>query len=224
MEMFLCFVGLTLIFTANAASRPLFTISVAPQNLSNSATLSTPASDITGVAEYFSPNPDINFLATVREGIEIGRGVYPSSHYPAVIVGQWYENPGPTEIPRYPQLHLLFQAPGQNWSDRFEIQVHSQSYPRWGAPGPSRLFEAPYKLWDWGKFDITMDLPEAWQRVQEAGWEYPLNRFLVERGTLEPWEYRNTDGYYLFWGSTAETYDKVASIDTLTRKVSFHDV
>ena len=225
MEMFLCFVGLTFILTTNAANPTVFSISVAPQNLFNSATLSTPASATTNVAEDRSPNPDINFLATVREGIEIGKTVFPSSHYPALIVGQWYESPGPKEFSRYPQLQLLFQAPGQNRSDRFEIKVQSQSYPTWGPPGPSQLPEFPFKLWNWVDFDIIMDLPEAWQRVQAAGWEQPLNRFSVEKGTLGPsGENRDTYDYYVFWGSTVEAFYEWAIIDTVTRQVSFHEI
>ena len=225
MEMFLCFVGLTFIINANAANRLGFPISIAPQDLFNSATLSTPASATTHVAEDNSPNPDIDFLAAVREGVEIGRKVFPSSHYPALIVGQWYENPGPKEFSRYPQLHLLFQAPGQNWSDRFAIKVQSQSYPTWGPPGPSQLFEFPYSLWNWTDFDIMMDLPEAWQRVQAAGWKQPLNRFLLEKGTLEPsGENMDTYDYYVFWASEAGAYYEWASIDTVTGQVSFHDV
>lgn len=95
-------------------------------------------------------------------------------------------------------------------------------YPTWGPPGPSRLFEFPYKLWNWENFDIIMDLPYAWQRVQEAGWVQPLNKFQVEKETLE-WEDRNTYDYYVFWGSTLETYHKWATIDTVTRQVSFHE-
>lgn len=225
MEIFLCLIGLTFILTANAANRPVFPTSIAPQDLFRSTTLSTPTSATTNVAEGNSPNPDINFLATVREGIEIGRNMFPSSHYPALIIGQWYENPGPREFPRYPQLQLLFQAPGQNWSDRFEIKVQSQSYPTWGPPGPSQHFEFPYKLWNWTDFTINMDLPEAWERVQAAGWEQSLNRFLVEKGTLESsGENRDTYDYYVFWGATAESQYEWASVDTVTGQVSFHDV
>ncbi len=225
MEISLCLVGLSFILTANAANRPVFSNSIAPQNLFRSTTLSSPISATTNIAEDLSPNPDIDFLATVGEGIEIGKNVFPSSHYPALIIGQWYENPGPKVFPRYPQLQLLFQAPGQNWSDRFEIKVQSQSYPTWGPPGPSQHFEFPFKLWNWTNFDIVMDLPEAWQRVQAAGWELPLNRFLVEKGTLEPsGEDSDTYDYYVFWGSTAESQYEWARIDTVTRQVSFHDV
>lgn len=225
MEILWCLVGLIFILTAKAANRPVFSISLAPQNLFNSATLSAPASATTDVTEDDSPDPEINFLTTVKEGIEIGRNIFPSSHYPALIIGQWYENPGPKGFSRYPQLQLLFQAPGQNWSDRFEIKVQSQSYPIWGPPGPSQHFEFPFKLWNWTNFDIVMDLPEAWQRVQAAGWEQPLNRFLVEKGTLESSrENRDTYDYYVFWGSTPEAQYEWARIDTVTGQVSFHDV
>ena len=225
MEIFLCLIGLTFISTANAANRPVFSNSVAPQNLFKPATFSAPASATTDFAEDARPNPEIHFLATVREGIEIGKNIFPSSHYPALIIGQWYENPGPKVFSRYPQLQLLFQAPGQNWSDRFEVIVQSQSYPTWGSPGPSQVFEFPYKLWNWTNFDVVMDLPEAWQRVQAAGWDQPLNRFEVEKGNLESsganWEIHD---YYVFWGTTLEFQYEWASIDTVTGQVSFHDV
>ncbi len=225
MELFLCLVRLTFILTANAANRPVVSNFAAPQNLIKSATLSAPASAITNFAEDASPDPDIRFLATVREGIEIGQNIFPSSHYPALITGQWYENPGPKAFSRYPQLQLLFQAPGQNWSDRFEIKVQSQSYPSWGGPAPSPVFEFPYRLWNWTNFNIVMDLPEAWERVQAAGWEQPLNRFLVEKGNLESsGENWDTNDYYAFWGTTPQSHYEWASIDTVTGQVSFHDV
>ena len=223
MKIFLCFVGLTFILTANAANRPVFSGSIAPQNLSRSASLSIPASGTTIVADDHNPNPDINFLATVRQGIEIGRNMHPSSHYPALVIGQWYKNLGPRIFFRYPQLQLLFQAPGTNWINRFEIQVQSQSYPTWGPPGPSELLVFPYKLWNWTNFNINMDLPEAWQRAQAAGWEPPLNRFQVERmeQSGEAWEHND---YYVFWGSTEESRYQWVTVDTVTGEVSFHNV
>ena len=223
MKTFLCLVGLTFILTANSANRPVFSGSIAPQNLSRSAALSISASGSTNVADEFHPNPDIDFLATVRHGIEIGRNIPPSSHYPAIVIGQWYENLEPRVFSRYPQLQLLFQAPGHNWSDRFEIQVQSQSYPTWGRPGPSELLNFPYKLWSWTNFNIDMDLPEAWQKVQAAGWEQPLNRFQVERGE-QSGEAEEDNDYYVFWGATQESQYEWVSIDTVTGDVSFHDI
>ena len=222
MEIFLCLVGLIFILTVNAANLPVFPSYIAPQNPSRSAALSIPASETTDVAEDLDPNPNIDFLATVRNGIETGRNIPPSSHYLALVIGQWYEDIGPRVFFRYPQLRLLFQAPGQNWSDRFEIQVQRQSYPTWGRPQPSELLEFPYKLWNWTNFNIVMDLPEAWQRVQAAGWTAPLNKFQVEKG-----ERSGTQGYndcYFFWGSTRESHYEWVSIDTVTGQVWFHDI
>ena len=223
MKFFLCLVDLTFILTANSANRPVFSGSIATQNLSRSAALSISASGTTNIAEELNPNPDIDFLATVRHGIEIGRNIPRSSHYPAIVIGRWYENLGPRVFSRYPQLKLLFQAPGQNWSDRFEIQIQSQSYPTWGPPGPSELLDFPYKLWNWENFNIDMDLPEAWQRVQAAGWESPLNKFQVEKGerSAEAWEDHD---YYMFWGSTQESQHEWVTIDTVTGAVTFHDL
>ena len=223
MKVFLCLVGLTFILTANSANRPVFSGSIAPQNLSISAALSIHASGTTNVAEEHNPNPDIDFLATVRRGIEIGRNIPPSSHFPAVVIGQWYENLGPRVFSRYPQLQLLFQAPGHSWSDRFEIQVQSQVYPTWGRPRPSELLNFPYKLWNWTDFNIGMDLPEAWQRVQAAGWESPLNKFQVEKGDQSEGSWEDND-YYVFFGSTQESQYEWVSIDTVSRQVSFHDL
>ena len=223
MDIFLCLVGLTFNLTTNAANIPVFSNFIAPQNASRSAALSVPAFEPTKVAEDAQPNPDINFLATVRHGIEIGSNVAPSSHYPAVIIGQWYENLGPKVFSRYPQLQLLFQAPGQDWTDRFEIQIQRQSYPTWGRPGPSEILEYPYKLWNWTDFIIDMDLPEAWQRVQAAGWQPPLNKFQVEKGD-ESEEAGEDHDYYVFWGSTQESRYEWASIDTVTGRVSFYDL
>lgn len=223
MKIFLCLVSLTFILTANAAKLPVFFNSIVPQNPSVSAALSIPASKIVNVTEQQNPNPDIDFLATVRHGLGIGRNIPPSSHYPAIIIGQWYENRGPRIFGRYPQLRLLFQAPGHDWTDRFEIKVQSQSYPIWGPPGPSELLNFPYKLWNWTNFNIDMDLPEAWGRVQAAGWQRPLNRFQVEKGERSGEAHEDND-YYVFWGSTQESQYEWVSIDTVTGDVSFHDL
>ena len=223
MEILLCFVGLTFILTANAANLPVFPSSIAPQNPSRSTALSIPASETINLAEDETPDPDIDFLATVRNGIEIGSNISPSSHYPALIGGMWYEHLGPRSFSRYPELRLLFQAEGENLTDRFELQVQSQSYPTWGGPEPSELFPFSYKLWNWTDFNIEMDLPEAWQRVQHAGWQPPLNRFDVEKGDQsgEAWEDHD---YYVFWGSTEETQYDWVSIDAVTGRVSFHPI
>ena len=221
MEIFLWLVSLTFILTANAANLPVFPSSIAPHNPSRSTALSTPISETINLAEEWNPDPNINFLATVRNGIEIGSNIYPSSHYPALIAGKWYENLGPKNFSYYPELRLLFQAEGENLTDRFELQVQSQSYPIWGGPEPSDIFPSSYRLWNWTDFNIDMDLPEAWQRVQGAGWQPPLNSFHVEKGgqSGEAWE--NHD-YYVFWGSTEATQYDWVTIDTVTGWISFY--
>ena len=185
MATLLCLViVLTSILNAYGATVPSSShIIIPPQNDLECTTLTTTtpeAAAAANAANISSPDPDINFLATVKAGIELGKAIENNS-YPAIIIGEWYHRPRPQNLTRYPTLTMLFVQSIPLLFNRFQIRTNATTYPNWSLPEDPG-FAKSEKFAYWKSFNITMDLPEAWQRAYKAGWRHPLNQFGLIRG------------------------------------------
>ena len=175
---------LTLILNVYGATVPSSLNIIVPQQNdleSTTLTATTPEAAAAAIAANISsPDPDINFLATVKAGIEIGKAIKNDS-YPAIIIGEWYHRPRPQNLTRYPTLKMLFVQSIPLVFNRFQIRTNATTYPDWSLP-ETPGFAKREKFAYWRSFNITMDLPEAWQRAYKAGWRHPLNQFGLVKG------------------------------------------
>ena len=149
-------------------------------NLQRSQTTTPETAAAANATNTSSPDPDINFLAKVKAGIDLERSVRNGPH-PAIIIGEWYHKPRRQNLTRYPTLKLLFLSDIPLPFNRFQIRTNATTYPNWSPPENSQ-FGTSEKFAVCRSFNITMDLPEAWQRACKGGWRHPLNQFGLVKG------------------------------------------
>ena len=137
-------------------------------------------------------DPNINFIDTAAAGYANARRVSCDAR-PVKVVGYWPFRQ--QDSPRYPNLRLYVTAPTRN----FSLKSAAPTYGLWGPPEdwPTEQHGLS-RSWDW--IFLSMDLPEAWQIVQEAGWDRPLDCFAVNRG----WHGGFFELFYQFWARDEE--------------------
>ena len=167
----------------------------------------------TRLAELTTPHsPDINFINTVVLGNRVAQRRITPEARPVMIVGSWlaqYQR----DFPRCPSLRMYFTTPTRN----FTLRTEAPTYGIWGSPvdwpagvvTPTRPFELIF---------LYMDLPEAWRRVQAAGWNHPLNRFQVSRHPLYP---DLNEIVYDFWIQRSEFSTQEVLIGVLSKVILF---
>ncbi len=140
------------------------------------------------VSQTTDHSPDINFLSYTIAGMNKAVN-FQSGAQPLLVKLEWKASN------QYPCILMVFRFGGQ----KFSMIVYTAHYGTWNGPGPCPagfILEVPFE-----SNAMTMDLPEAWQRVKDAGWDEPLGGLNVvyakEEAAFKPdiW-YRFCDAIY----------------------------
>ncbi len=152
------------------------------------------------------PSPDINFLSNATAGMKKALSFHPGA-LPLYVGVQW------EAFVQYPNMEIAFTAGGET----FMIRMDYTRYGTWDIPRLFTPIGEPDTPFEWSA--LTMDLPEAWERVQEAGWDKPLRDLDV--GYEKQGEPPEADIWYRFYGAYP---GQAASVGVASKKVVFNDL
>ncbi|KAL9103501.1 MAG: hypothetical protein Q9163_001457 [Psora crenata] len=201
---------LTCNLLSNAASLPSVTKDGAALQHDYTLLLTNATGSATAYMTNTDHDPNINFLDTTGQGLSSAVEFDPDAR-PTAILGRWdtkYER----DYPRYPTLAMFFKTP----TSKFMLRTFPPSYGSWDAPvDPKSQWQPPERPFSWTT--LTMDLPEAWGRVCEAGWDQPLNIFLLRERTING----VSDLFYSFLASNWRLPGRSVAVGVSTKTVIF---
>ena len=106
-------------------------------------------------------SPDVNFLSNTTAGMNKVLSFLPGA-LPKFVRLVWEASN------QFPSIDMFFIV----GDEPFSLTMESAQYGIWDNPSPYGPGYLPGTPFDWS--GLTMDLPEAWARVQYAGWDGPL--------------------------------------------------